>query len=58
MGGEEVSRIWEVRVSTSENIGWFDMELRCYYNNNKYYYYIIIIIVIIIIIIIIIIILM
>ena len=54
MGGEGVSRIWEVRVSTSENIGWFDMELPCYYNNNNYYYIIIIIVIIIIIIIIII----
>ena len=34
--GEGVSRIWEVRVSTFQNIGWFDMELSYYYH---YYYY-------------------
>ena len=37
-GGERVGRIWEVRVSTSKNIGWFDMKLPYYYH----YYYIII----------------
>ena len=35
-GGEGVSRIWEIRVSTFQNIGWFDMELSYYYH---YYYY-------------------
>ena len=39
IGGEVVGRIWEVRVSTSKNIGWFGMELPYYH----YYYYIIII---------------
>ena len=48
MGGEVVGRIWEVRLSTLKNIGWFDMELPYYY-----YYYINTIIIIIIIIIII-----
>ena len=37
-GDKGVGRIWEVRVSTSKNIGWLDMELPyCYH----FYYYII-----------------
>ena len=43
-GVEAVGRIWDVRVSTYKNIGWFDMELPYYYH-----YYIIVIIIIIII---------
>ena len=39
-GGEGVGRIWEVRVSTSKNTGWFDMELPYYYHLLLLYYYI------------------
>ena len=37
-GGKGVDRIWEVRVSASQNIGWFPMELP-YYDHYYYYYY-------------------
>ena len=38
-GGEGLGRIWEVSMSTSNNIGSFDMELPYYYHYYYYHYY-------------------